>query len=113
MYLVIVSIHILSKQINVHIPLKKGKYCNSLVWAVPEELFPSWLKGYTHGFQFVFVRTPLDFCIAATEMPINTSPASKGLCQLLGNKRLAIDFPLRQVFYHIKAVKGARNIARI
>jgi hypothetical protein len=60
---------------DMHTPSKCGEYCNSLVWAVLEELFPSRFKRRTHGFQLVIIRTPLYFCIAATEMLVSKLPA--------------------------------------
>jgi len=72
---------------DMHTPSKRGEYCNSLVWAVLEELFPSRLKCRTHGFQLVIIRTPLYFCIAATKIPVSTSPAGiTYIYQLLRNE---------------------------
>jgi len=53
-------------------PRGNSKYCNSPVWVVLEEMFPSRFKNWTHGFQLIIIRTPLNQCIYATGIQIST-----------------------------------------
>ena len=75
-----------------HTPRKYGENCNSLVWTVLEEIFPSSFISRTHKFQFVVIGPPLDFCIKATKIPISISPMTIACTNFCAMSDLPLSF---------------------